>query len=120
LWFKRVSFLLLLCTSTWAGAPSRADETYISYLERTIKRAWTAPRFDGNRTVLVRIALFKTGQVNKIRIVKTSGSANLDKTVETAIKNASPFKALPDGSPNKMEIELSFKVHSDTSISTKP
>ncbi len=96
------------------GAPSVAAEQnvdfgpYMADLQRRIKRAWFPPRGQENRRVVVIFKVHKQGELSNLRLATSSGNASADKAAMSAVENAAPFRPLPSGSSDDVDIQFTF------------
>lgn len=81
---------------------------YMEELQRRIKRAWTPPRGNESKRVIVIFKVHKSGDITDLRISKSSGYEPSDQAALLAVKTASPFSPLPQGSHSPVEIEFTF------------
>lgn len=78
------------------AAAERARTRFVSAWSRAVRNAWTRP--PGSATGLsadVQVRLQPNGEVISIEIVRSSGDASFDRSVENAIRRASPL-SVPD------------------------
>ena len=81
---------------------------YMADLQRRIKRQWFPPR--GKETLRVR-TIFKIdsdGAISKLQIDEGSGSKQADDAALEAVQNAAPFRPLPAGAPQVVDIQFTF------------
>jgi TonB family protein len=96
------------------GAPSLAAQKdvdfgpYMADLQRRIKRAWFPPRGQENRRVVVVFKIHKEGELSNLRLVTSSGMAPADKAAMSAVENAAPFRPLPAGASDDVDIQFTF------------
>jgi TonB family protein len=96
------------------GAPSVAAQQdvdfgpYMADLQRRIKRAWFPPRGQENRRVVVVFKIHKEGELSNLRLVTSSGMAGADKAAMSAVENAAPFRHLPEGASDDVDIQFTF------------
>ena len=81
---------------------------YMARLQRTIKRAWFPPRGKETCRVAVVFKVHDNGSMSNLRLTKSSGSALADQAALKAVANAAPFKALPEGTPENVDIQFTF------------
>ncbi len=81
---------------------------YLAEMERKIKEKWFPPRGNESNKITVSFKLNKRGEVSKLRLKTSSKLAISDEAAMTAVKSASPFGPLPDGSPDEVEIKFTF------------
>jgi len=96
------------------GAPSVAAQKdvdfgpYMADLQRRIKRAWFPPRGQENRRVVVVFKIHREGELSNLRLVTSSGMAGADKAAMSAVENAAPFRHLPEGASDDVDIQFTF------------
>jgi len=81
---------------------------YMNDLQRRIKRVWSPPKGTENATVVVLFKIHKAGQLSHLRLNKSSGIARADEAALKAIEDAAPFRQLPKGSPDDVDIQFTF------------
>jgi TonB family protein len=77
-------------------------------LQRRIKRVWSPPKGTENATVVVLFKIHKGGQLSHLHLSKSSGIAKADEAALKAIEDAAPFRQLPTGSPEDVDIQFTF------------
>lgn len=77
-------------------------------LQRSIKRAWFPPPGKETCKVTVVFKVHDDGAMSNLRLTKSSGSALADQAALKAVINAAPFKALPKGAPEDVDIQFTF------------
>ena len=98
-------------TGSDGGGSDGADVDFGSYLaevQKRIKKAWFPPRGNESKSVTVKFKVNRDGSLGKIRLIASSGIPVVDQAATTAVKNASPFPALPAGSPEDIDIKFTF------------
>lgn len=72
-------------------------DVYIARMREAVERKWKVPAgIDRNITdPVVEMILHPGGTIASVRIMKSSGHAALDRTLEAAIRAAAPFDFLP-------------------------
>ena len=83
-------------------------DPYAVDLQKRIKRAWFPPKGLEDKRVKVVFELNKDGRMTNLRILISSGLQLVDEAARQAVKNAAPFRPLPDGAPNKVSVEFTF------------
>ncbi len=94
-----------------APEPAKGDIDYGPYmadLQRRIKRAWFPPRANECQQVVVTFKVHRDGTVSNIALTGASGDQMEDQSALKAIENAAPFKPLPQGSPDMVDIQFTF------------
>ena len=83
-------------------------------LKSKIENSWQQPSrvlLSGRDAIklTVRFTLNLNGTVSSIRIIKSSGLGSIDASALNAVKRASPFNPVPDGTGNKpIDISIDF------------
>lgn len=96
------------------GRPSLAAQKdvdfgpYMADLQRRIKRAWFPPKGNESKTVKVVFKVHRNGTMSNLRLARSSGLAIADQAALKAVKNAAPFRPLPKGAPNDVDIQFTF------------
>jgi TonB family protein len=97
-----------------SGAPSQAAQAdvdfgpYMADLQRRIKRAWFPPKGNESKRVMVIFKIHKNGELSALRLDHSSGVAIADDAALKAVQNAAPFRQLPPGAPNDVDIQFTF------------
>lgn len=81
---------------------------YMADLQRRIKRAWFPPKGPSTKQVKVHFQIGRNGSLSQLKIFKSSGDSLSDQAALRAVENAAPFRALPAGSPEDVDIEFTF------------
>ena len=79
---------------------------YAAEMIRKIKRNWEIPKlahYGMKGRLVVRFFLMKDGRVEGLRLLVSSGVPPFDNASMQAIRNSSPFRALPPDFPNPRE-----------------
>jgi TonB family protein len=96
------------------GAPSvkaQADVDfgpYMADLQRRIKRQWFPPKGNESKRVVVVFKVHRDGQLSNLRLVTSSGVSIADKAALSAVENAAPFRQLPTGASDDVDIQFTF------------
>jgi len=118
----------LLPSPTWSSASSRdsgpvslntKDPIYVSYFNRikhSIESQWEYPevalRYGLQGRLSLEFAIASNGQLERLRILRSSGSQVLDDEALRAIKAASPFPPIPPWIKlNPLSISASMEYH---------
>lgn len=94
--------LAVTASSSEAGAPYMAD------LQRRIKRAWFPPKGYETKRVVVVFKIHRGGELSNLRLDHSSGVAVADQAALKAVENASPFRPLPAGAADDVDIQFTF------------
>jgi len=81
---------------------------YMADLQRRIKRAWFPPHGQENRQVVIVFKIHSNGELHDLRLSKSSGFALADQQAIAAIENAAPFRELPLGASDDVDIQFTF------------
>ncbi len=96
------------------GRPSVAAQAdvdfgpYMADLQRRIKRAWFPPKGNESKRVVVVFKVHKGGELSHLRLDHSSGVAIADQAALKAVENAAPFRPLPAGAPDDVDIQFTF------------
>jgi TonB family protein len=96
------------------GRPSVAAQAdidfgpYMADLQRRIKRAWFPPKGDESKRVVVVFKIHKGGDLSHLRLEHSSGLALADQAALKAVENAAPFRPLPAGASDDVDIQFTF------------
>ncbi|HHJ13216.1 MAG TPA: cell envelope integrity protein TolA [Gammaproteobacteria bacterium] len=78
------------------AAMQRVVDRYGLYIKEKVQRSWIRPAGSGARlSCVVEVRLIPGGEVVNVRIVRSSGNAAFDRSVEAAVFRASPLP-VPD------------------------
>jgi len=81
---------------------------YMSDLQRRIKRAWFPPKGNESKRVVVVFKIHRGGELSNLRLDHSSGVASADQAALKAVENAAPFRQLPAGAPDDVDIQFTF------------
>lgn len=91
------------------NSTGRADfGPYMADLQRRLKRAWFPPRGLESKLVKVMFKVHRNGEMSHLRISTSSGFPLADQAALKACENGSPFRPLPPGSPDNVDIVFTF------------
>ena len=85
---------------------------YIGYIQERIQRSWLRPPGSpAGLSCVVQVGLIPGGEVARVQIVRSSGDAVFDRSVESAVYKASPLPLPPDAALFKhfRDLRLIFK-----------
>lgn len=84
------------------SAMQRMVDEYVLYIQEKVQRSWIRPPSSGSElSCTVEVRLIPSGEVIDAQIVRSSGNAAFDRSVEAAVFKASPLPVPPD--PEVME-----------------
>jgi colicin import membrane protein len=70
---------------------------YVLYIQEKVQRSWIRPPSSGSQlSCTVEVRLIPSGEVIDAQIVRSSGNAAFDRSVEAAVFKASPLPVPPD------------------------
>jgi TonB family protein len=96
------------------GRPSVAAQAdvdfgpYMADLQRRIKRAWFPPKGNESKRVVVIFKVHRGGELSNLRLDHSSGVAIADQAALKAVENAAPFRPLPAGASDDVDIQFTF------------
>jgi TonB family protein len=81
---------------------------YMADLQRRIKRAWFPPQGHQSDRVVVVFKIYRLGSMSDLKLTHSSGVAASDQAALDAVQHASPFRSLPAGAPDNVDIPFTF------------
>jgi TonB family protein len=91
------------------GAQADVDfGPYMADLQRRIKKHWFPPKGNESKRVIVVFKIHSGGDLSDLRIDHSSGVALADNAALKAVEDAAPFKPLPTGAPDSVDIQFTF------------
>lgn len=81
---------------------------YMADVRRRIKRAWFPPNGHQADRVVVVFKIQKDGAMSNLRLDHSSGVAISDQAAQEAVLHASPFRPLPLGASDDIDIQFTF------------
>ncbi|MDZ4833391.1 MAG: energy transducer TonB [Candidatus Melainabacteria bacterium] len=113
-------------SNTYGLAPAQIDSVsvqndidfgpFMAALELKIKSEWSPPKRSDSNRALVLFTLDKNGNASRIRLEKSTGSELGDQAALDAVEHASPFRHLPQGAPETVDVSFTF----DYNVSPAP
>jgi TonB family protein len=86
--------------------------SYLNKLKLRVQQQWLPGMSQSNRRTVLNFTINRSGQVNNLNIVQTSGFRVTDEVALNAIQRAAPFAPLPIGYPkNYIDIEFTFDIN---------
>ena len=118
----------LLPSATWSSSSARADipislntndpvyVTYFTKVKQLIESQWEYPeialRYGLQGRLALQFMIGGNGQLEQLRLIRSSGSQVLDEEAVRAIKAAAPFPPIPPWiKPNPLLISASMEYH---------
>jgi TonB family protein len=82
---------------------------YQAELQAKVQHAWNIPPRSKGLQAVFFLSINRAGQVEQARLVRGSGNALFDESLQRAIKQAQPFPALPEDFTNRtLEVTMPF------------
>lgn len=82
---------------------------YMRELQRHIKAAWTPPKGNESKRVVLLFKIAKDGKLLYVKVFKSSGVIAADQAAIKAVEMAAPFKPLPKEFQGKsVDIQFTF------------
>ncbi|HEY9777809.1 MAG TPA: TonB family protein [Planktothrix sp.] len=81
---------------------------YMADLQRRIRREWYPPKGHEADVVVVRFKIHKDGVMSNLALQHSSGVAISDQAALKAVQSAAPFRPLPDGSEDDVDVIFTF------------
>ncbi|MBC7881695.1 MAG: TonB C-terminal domain-containing protein [Anaerolineae bacterium] len=82
---------------------------YMAELKRRIRQNWIAPDSDNLLPTVVNFCISRSGDVSRLRVVRSSTFRAWDQAAVDAVRQAAPFSPLPDEYIGK-SIEINFTL----------
>lgn len=93
-------------------------QPFMNEMQVQIKRAWLPPRSSEAHHVKVFFKVSKDGYASDISFIEHASTAKADEAALKALRNATPFPKLPDGAPDKVDVEFSFDYNMTDPLQT--
>lgn len=96
-------------------------QPWMNDLEKRVKRSWFPPKCSESEHATVAFKVARDGHVSELKIISHSSTKLSDEAALKAVKNAQPFRPLPEGSKEKVDVEFSFDynvLHADDTVGT--
>ncbi|MEH2390685.1 MAG: TonB family protein [Nostoc sp.] len=86
--------------------------SYLNKLKQRVQQQWLPGMSQSNRRTVLNFTVNRSGEVNNLNIVQTSGFRVTDEVAMNAIQRAAPFAPLPTGyRKNYIDIEFTFDIN---------
>ncbi len=89
--------------------------TYMSKLQRDIKKNWHPPKLAESHGLTIGFIVMQDGTLLDQWLSKSSGNKQLDKVSMDAVRDSAPFASLPSGAPDAVTIGFSFDYNKNNS-----
>ncbi len=90
------------------NATSAELSKYIQEVQHEIRMAWKPPKENVTKRIVSVFSVYRTGAVSDFRITESSHDDKADSAASDAVKSVSPLPPLPEGSPEKVDIQFTF------------
>ena len=85
---------------------------YIKNLQDEVKANFVLPEIQGSPTTVVFFKVTRTGRLDSLKVIKSSGDELFDHASVRAIQMAAPFEYLPSGfEKDLLKIQYTFTKH---------
>jgi len=81
---------------------------YMNDLQRRIKQNWFPPKNPESKRVEVIFKIHTGGELTDLRMYQSSGVDMVDQGALRAVQNAAPFRPLPKGASESIDIQFTF------------
>ena len=97
------------------SAMQRMIDEYGLYIKEKVQRSWIRPAGGGaSLSCVVNVRLIPGGEVVDVKIVRSSGNAAFDRSVEAAVFRASPLPVPPDPEVMEKFRSITFEFNPDS------
>jgi len=83
-------------------------QPFMEDLQKQIKSRWSPPKREEDSHIIASFKVWHDGHVTNLRLQQASGSRTTDEAALMAVRHAAPFKELPDGAPENIDVEFKF------------
>lgn len=81
---------------------------YMADVQRRIKSVWFPPKGTESKHITVLFKIHRDGMVSNLKLDHPSGIAEEDQAALKAIEDAAPFRSLPMGAPESVDMQFTF------------
>lgn len=81
---------------------------YMADLQRKIKKQWYPPKGYESKRVVIGFKIHSDGKMTNLKLDRPSGTVEADNAALRAAEMASPFRPLPPGAPDDVDIQFTF------------
>ena len=92
-------------------------DEYLNNLSENLRKRWNPPNHNKDLRVVLRISIHNDGSLKSMKVIRTSGFNNVDRSALALIQENSPFASFPSGAK---EQSLNFIVTLDRYILGHP
>jgi TonB family protein len=85
---------------------------YLDMLRKKVAEQWHPELSNSSAQTTIAFSISRTGEVNQVYILQTSGSTVTDKAALKAVQRAAPFEPLPEDFPeSQLHIQFRFNIN---------
>ena len=85
---------------------------YFAEIQRRVEHNWNPSQAVEEYTTELAFDIEKNGQITGLKVIKSSGSAKVDRESLSAVQNSAPFAPLPASYPMAaLEVEFGFNIY---------
>ncbi len=92
---------------------------YMADLCKRIKRAWFPPKGTESKKVRLVFIVSRDGSLSNLKLQQSCGLAIVDNAAMKAVENAAPFRPLPPGAPETINVAFAFDYTCDGGVSAE-
>jgi TonB family protein len=81
---------------------------FMADLQRRIKKAWLPPRAPSSANCVIVFNVHLNGEMSGLRVQRSSGIAAYDNAALKAVEDAAPFRHLPEGATEAVDVQFTF------------
>ena len=97
----------------WLSTPDSRYVDYFRGIYRKVQPLWLFPKkleiMMEQGDVLVQFTIESNGQIDNLRVRKSSGYREFDHNVVAAIRKAAPFRPIPEGLGQRLHVLAPFE-----------
>ncbi len=82
--------------------------SYVAHISRKIRKNWPKPEVDERKELTVSFLVDKDGEVSELKVLKSTGSEEMDQNGLDAITKSAPFEKTPTEMKTPKKLRLSF------------
>lgn len=81
---------------------------FMADLQRRIKQVWFPPKAPASANCVIIFNVHLNGEMSGLRVQRSSGIAAYDHAALKAVENAAPFRPLPEGAKEAVDVQFTF------------
>ncbi len=82
--------------------------SYVAHVSRKIRKNWPKPEVDERKELTVSFLVDKDGEISELKVLKSTGSEEIDQNGLDAITKSAPFEKPPEEMKTPKKLRLSF------------